>query len=636
MFVTMEGWVTPVTEALGACSALAAVFLIVLITQLARQSRGSCNTLRIVRVLAAVDALFAIQIHLFLAVGGGSGGAAAGVLPRGLCVESGVLSQFLLVANALLNLVIAVDVCRLVRRPLHYRPDAWRRRYLGGALGLALLAAVVPLLVPGEHGGYDAESAGVETEGASCWLRAGWQLLFYAPLFAAWLGCAAAVVFFGVKLRRAVAKRQPAKLGVRQRLLRRMAFFSAMFVLEWLPQSIVRGCSWGSWGAAGAASPGTGAGGGCGAGDSGGLLLLRVVARLFTSCIGMVDAAVWYGPVCAQAAREQAEIWSLAVLRRRLGGACGAAAALLLRDPPRTSLAVRRRPAAPGARWRSSGMQMLAEEEEEDNGGGGGAGSAVELPMGRNPGVGSGRGGDRGCGGGGRQGRVEPRGMPEEPEAAAATATAACAEEGYFDPEDGFTPLHYAMLDGDAAALAAALAAGAEVDAQDELGVAPLLSAATDGREALVAVLLAAGADVELSWQSGDTPLLEAARGGHAAVVARLLGAGAAVDRRNARGDGARLTPLHEAARAGHAAAVEVLLAGGADAEAVVVEEEEEGAGYSGAASGDRTALSIARQLGHDEVVALLLAAVAVVVPAAEEVRAPLAAATGAAAEIGR
>ena len=49
------------------------------------------------------------------------------------------------------------------------------------------------------------------------------------------------------------------------------------------------------------------------------------------------------------------------------------------------------------------------------------------------------------------------------------------------DPEDGFTPLHYAMLDGDAAALAAALAAGAEVDAQDELGVAPLLSAvATD------------------------------------------------------------------------------------------------------------------------------------------------------------
>lgn len=129
-----------------------------------------------------------------------------------------------------------------------------------------------------------------------------------------------------------------------------------------------------------------------------------------------------------------------------------------------------------------------------------------------------------------------------------------------------------------------------------------LMDAAIRGEAAEVERLLAAGADATVWPHSGRTPLHNAAAFGHDRVVAILLIAGADADATTLISVPSQtalisdVTPLHLAASYGQAAVVEELLAAGADVHA---------------RRGDgTTALELAEENGHDEVIELLRAAV--------------------------
>ncbi len=166
----------------------------------------------------------------------------------------------------------------------------------------------------------------------------------------------------------------------------------------------------------------------------------------------------------------------------------------------------------------------------------------------------------------------------------------------------GWTPLHMSMLKGDPGTVAALLEAGADANAGDKNSSTPLHMATQIGFGEAIGLLLAAGADFKARNIVGATPLDWAAYSGNAAAVAALLEAGA---------DPAPYpdgwTSLHYAAAwgeskglsaeaaAGKAAVARMLVAAGVDPRA---------------ADGDGdTPLSLARQAGLEEVVAVLLGA---------------------------
>lgn len=130
------------------------------------------------------------------------------------------------------------------------------------------------------------------------------------------------------------------------------------------------------------------------------------------------------------------------------------------------------------------------------------------------------------------------------------------------EDEYGHTPLHEAVVGGQAAAVALLLEAGAAVDAAG-CGATPLHRAAALGHVTIVAQLLAAGASVaaiDRSTPDARTPLAKAAAAGHAACVAALLAAGAPLEAIDARG----ATPWQLAAHGGHTGVAAALAAAGA------------------------------------------------------------------------
>jgi hypothetical protein len=84
---------------------------------------------------------------------------------------------------------------------------------------------------------------------------------------------------------------------------------------------------------------------------------------------------------------------------------------------------------------------------------------------------------------------------------------------------DGFTPLHYAALNGEYAIAKLLLANKADSNAKDNHGDTPLHNAAALGHKDLVELLLANGADVNARNSHGDTPLESAAALGHKDVA---------------------------------------------------------------------------------------------------------------------
>ncbi|MDG2404000.1 MAG: ankyrin repeat domain-containing protein, partial [Paracoccaceae bacterium] len=73
--------------------------------------------------------------------------------------------------------------------------------------------------------------------------------------------------------------------------------------------------------------------------------------------------------------------------------------------------------------------------------------------------------------------------------------------------EDGDTPLHIAVIEGNQEYMEVLLASGADVMAQNENGNTPLHLAAWRDRPENIQALLAAGADATVKNNYGETPL---------------------------------------------------------------------------------------------------------------------------------
>ena len=157
---------------------------------------------------------------------------------------------------------------------------------------------------------------------------------------------------------------------------------------------------------------------------------------------------------------------------------------------------------------------------------------------------------------------------------------------------DGGTPMHIAAVAGAVDVLDLLLRFGGSPDARDDAQQTPLHAAVAAGMSESCELCLEAGASIDTPDVHGFSPLRWAVLNGHDEVVRLLCAAGA-----DCETPLEGMTPLMLAAAADHAAVVEVLLATGlrpsADAE------------------------QVARSMGHDDALRLLLAGVAPSVAAA-------------------
>ena len=185
------------------------------------------------------------------------------------------------------------------------------------------------------------------------------------------------------------------------------------------------------------------------------------------------------------------------------------------------------------------------------------------------------------------------------------------------------TPLHHAVEENQMAALELLAAAGAQIDAKDRIGMTPLYYAATYDRMAMANFLISRGADVNAEAKYGSIALHSAAAEGNTDMVALLIARGADVMATNALGD----TPLHSAVEHEYIDIAKILLSENVDINA---KDHKTGATplHYTAFNGDkqlmelliahgaaldieddegRTALEVAEEKGHAQIVALLL-----------------------------
>ena len=132
------------------------------------------------------------------------------------------------------------------------------------------------------------------------------------------------------------------------------------------------------------------------------------------------------------------------------------------------------------------------------------------------------------------------------------------------------------------------------VNAYSEDGSQPLGLAAHFGRKEVAEYLLKAGAEVNSKSRNGFelTALQSAVAMGHLEITQLLLDVGASPNVQ----DQAGLTPLHVAAQKGDVIITHSLLFGGANLEAVTKE--------------NKTALDLANEAGHEDVIELLKAGI--------------------------
>lgn len=135
------------------------------------------------------------------------------------------------------------------------------------------------------------------------------------------------------------------------------------------------------------------------------------------------------------------------------------------------------------------------------------------------------------------------------------------------DRQNGFTPLHWAVIKGRTNLVFWLIEKGANVNCADPSGMTPLHKAAVFNRVSNADALITAGADTcPLGRKYGALRLMPihlAAEEGNVEMVKLFLSRGVDV---NAPTEGAnRITPLHFAAAKGHVAVVETLIAAGAD-----------------------------------------------------------------------
>jgi len=123
----------------------------------------------------------------------------------------------------------------------------------------------------------------------------------------------------------------------------------------------------------------------------------------------------------------------------------------------------------------------------------------------------------------------------------------------------GYTKLNGACLSDDRDMAAFLISKGADVNTKNNWGITPLLGASMNGNSELVELLVADGADVNMKYWNG-TPLMAAAAGGHAKVVTFLIAKGANIGASDNKGR----TAISLAKENGHAEVIDILRQHGA------------------------------------------------------------------------
>ncbi|KAJ6216580.1 hypothetical protein RDWZM_007737 [Blomia tropicalis] len=153
--------------------------------------------------------------------------------------------------------------------------------------------------------------------------------------------------------------------------------------------------------------------------------------------------------------------------------------------------------------------------------------------------------------------------------------------------DEGYTALMEASREGHEEMVALLISHGAQVNAiTEESKETALYMACGTGCIEVFNLLMMAGADIELG---SSTPLMEASQEGHIEIVHRLLEAGANVNATNSAGE----TALTLAAENGHSQVIKLLIDAGAEVDHC--------------AECGKTALMKASQMGHTEAAAFLL-----------------------------
>ncbi len=163
---------------------------------------------------------------------------------------------------------------------------------------------------------------------------------------------------------------------------------------------------------------------------------------------------------------------------------------------------------------------------------------------------------------------------------------------------NGSTPLFVAAEADKADIAELLLAADADINILGRSGLSPLAAAAFNADDRMALLLLDRGADATVADRTGKTPILYAAARGRAVLVGRMLDQGIDPNQRYAH----ELTALMWAA--GHPDEVAE-----ADAVAVAGLLLEHGARVDDADDRGRTALMIAAEQGHPQMVEMLLGA---------------------------
>lgn len=135
------------------------------------------------------------------------------------------------------------------------------------------------------------------------------------------------------------------------------------------------------------------------------------------------------------------------------------------------------------------------------------------------------------------------------------------------DKENGFTPLHWAVMGNQTNLAEFLLSHGAVVNARDRDGLTPLHKAAAFNGKAMAEILLAAGADLNAMGTKYGViqvaPLHLAAEAGFDEVIRVLLAHGAEINKPT--GGENHATALHLAVAKGRSATVKMLLQAGAE-----------------------------------------------------------------------
>jgi ankyrin repeat protein len=128
-------------------------------------------------------------------------------------------------------------------------------------------------------------------------------------------------------------------------------------------------------------------------------------------------------------------------------------------------------------------------------------------------------------------------------------------------PDDDWTPLHYAAMEGRVNAIQHLIDNEANINVKDNDGETPLYYAIMNGHTDIAILLISNGADIIEKGNNGLTPLHEAAAWGNAVIVKMLVDNGVNINDQDNFGG----TPLYHAVIKGYTKVVKQLMESGAN-----------------------------------------------------------------------